>query len=139
MTDELNFKTDSSFKSVTYDKDADSWYFVFSDNIVFNTQTIWRLLDNRKIKLVSLDNGHQFGLTEPIDLVEKLNEILIGKHLLEIKVKQNTADLQLTLTDNLQIEILITSSGYESYQFLLEKKNYIGMGSGEISIYENKV
>jgi hypothetical protein len=137
MTDELNFKTVSLFKSVTYEKDADSWHFEFSDNIGFFAQTLWRLLDNKRIELVSLDNGHQFGLPEPIDLVERLNEKLIGKHLLEIKVKQNTADLQLTLTDNLQIEIFITSSGYESYQFSIDKKNYIGLGSGEISFYEN--
>ncbi len=137
MTNELIFKTNSIFQSSTYDKDADSWSFVFADRIYFNIQTIWRLFDNKKIKRVSLDNGQQFGLPQPIDLAPEINEYLIGKKILEIKVKQDTGDLILTLTDNLQIEILITSSGYESYNFTIDNKNYIGLGSGDIAIYDN--
>lgn len=137
MTNELIFKTNSIFQSSTYDKDADSWSFVFADSIYFNIQTIWRLFDNKKIKKVSLDNGKQFGLPQPIDLAADINEYLIGKKILEIKVKQDTGDLILTLSDNLQIEILITSSGYESYNFTIDNKNYIGLGSGDLAIYDN--
>jgi hypothetical protein len=136
--DQLTFKTYSIFDSVAYDKDGDSWRFSFSDIINFTTQTIWRLLKNRKIQWVSLDNGQQFGLQTPIDLIEKLTSDLTGKHLLEIIVKPNTADLLLNLTDNLQIEIFICSSGYESYNFTMDRKNYIGMGSGDIAIYDYK-
>ena len=138
MKNELTFKTNSLFNSVSYDKDGDSWRFSFSDNINFIAQTIWRVLKNKKIQWVSLDNGQQFGLPNPINLIDKLTSELKGKHLLEIIVKPNTADLLLNLTDNLQIEIFISSSGYESYNFSINKKNYIGMGSGEIAIYENQ-
>jgi hypothetical protein len=138
MTNEMIFKTNSIFQSLTYDKDADSWYFVFTGNICFNVESIWRLLENKKIKRVSLDNGQQFGLPKPIDLASEINTYLFGKKILEIKVKQDTADLVLTLTDNMQIEILITSSGYESYNFTIDNKNYIGLGSGEIAIYDNR-
>lgn len=135
MTSKLTFKTNASFKSVAYDKDTDAWRFVFSDDIDFNAQTIWRLLKKNKIKWVSLDNGQQFGLPKPVNLVEKLTEELMGKHLLEIKIKQGTADVLLTLTDNFQIEIFISSSGYESYNFSIGDKTYIGMGSGDIAFF----
>jgi hypothetical protein len=138
MTQELTFKTNGLFEYVTYDKDADSWYFVFEDNIAFSTQTIWRLLKNKNIQWVSLDNGQQFGLPAPVNLVEKLTSELTDKRLVEIKVKQDTADLLLSLSDNLEIEIFISSSGYESYNFSVDKKNYIGMGSGDIAIFDNE-
>ncbi len=137
MTNEMIFKTNSYFKSLTYDKDADLWYFVFDDKICFNIYTIWRLLENKKIKLVSLDNGHQFGLPKPVDLATEINKYLTNKKILEIKIKQDTADLKLTLTDNLIIEVFISSSGYESYNFTIGNKNYIGLGSGDIAIFDN--
>ena len=136
MTTELTIKTNSLFNSVSYDKNADSWKFSFSDNIEINTQTIWRILKNKKIQWVSLDNGEQFGLSSPINLIEILNSELSGKYLLEIIVNPYTADLLLNLTDNLQIEILISSSGYESYNFSIDKKIYVGMGSGDIAIFD---
>lgn len=139
MINELIYKTNSIFQSLTYDKDAELWYFVFEDNICFNIYTMWRLLENKKIKWVSLDNEQQFGLPKPIDLAKEINELLIDKKILEIKVKQDTADLELTLTDNLLIEVFISSSGYESYNFSLDKKNYIGLGSGNIAIFDNQI
>jgi hypothetical protein len=136
MKNELIFKTNSRFQSVSYNSEADSWFFEFDDNIVFFTQTIWRLMVDKKIKLVSLDHEQIFGLPKPLDLIVKVQEYLLNSNLLEIKVKQNTADLLLTLTNNLQIEIFISSIGYESYNFSIDKKNYIGMGSGDIAIYD---
>lgn len=134
MRKEFIFKTNALFESVKYNQDADSWYFNFSDNIFFYFETFWRLLKNKNIHWVSLDNRQQFGLTEPIDLVEKLTSELKGKRLIEIRIKEETADLFLSLTENLEIEVFISSSGYESYNFVLDKKNYFGMGSGYIEI-----
>jgi hypothetical protein len=138
MTKKLTFNTNAQFQSVTYDKDGDSWYFVFANNIAFNAQTIWRLLKNKNIQWISLDHGQQFGLPEPIDLVGNMTAELTGKRLIKIKVKQNTADLLLTFTDDLEIEMFISSSGYESYNFSIDKTTYIGMGSGDIAIFGNQ-
>ncbi len=87
--------------------------------------------------MVSLDNGHQFGLPESVNTEKILNEKLSGKYLNEIKIKKNTADLLLTFTDNFQLEVLISSTGYETYQFTLNNANYIGMGDGSVSVYQN--
>ncbi len=128
------FKTDLHFEQLTYNHDADSWTFRFHTDH-FTAYGLWRILENKKIRFVSLDNGQQFGLSKPIDLVTEVNEILKSKRLKTIVIKPDTSDLQLILTDNFEIEIFITSSGYETYEFSYDSKRYIGQGSGEIAIF----
>ena len=136
MTKDLTFKTNSIFDSVTYDKDADSWHFYFADRIYVSSSGFWRLLNANRIVFVSLDNGHQFGLPQPLDLVENITKQLTGKKLTEIRVDKDTADLTLTISDDIKIQIFIASSGYETYDFSIEDKRYIGLGSGDIGIVE---
>jgi hypothetical protein len=128
------FKTDLPFDQVIYDQDGDSWTFRFGPDY-FTTYGLWRILENKKIKFVSLDNGQQFGLPKPIDLVTEANELMKNKKLTVINIKPDTSDLQLILSDNFEIEIFITSSGYETYSFSFDSKTYIGQGSGEIAIF----
>ena len=137
MKNELAFTTNFLFENVTFDKEAESWRFYFSDSVYFSAYGFWRLLTNNKITWVSFDNEQQFGLPKPIDMVEELNQVLTGKRLTKIEVLENTFDLTLTLTDGLKIDIYIASSGYESYDFSINNKRYIGLGSGDIAIFEN--
>ena len=138
MTKNLIFKTTASFNSATYDKDGESWHFIFDNKIWITSSGFWRLLKSNKIVSISLDNGHQFGLPEPLDLVQELNNILTGKKLLKIVVENDTSDINLFISDDIKIEIFISSTGYETYEFGIENKRYIGLGSGEIAIIENK-
>ena len=137
MTNELTFTTNSLFDKVTFDKEADCWLFSFADKIYASSSGFWRLLEMNKIIFVSLDNEQQFGLPKPIDLAEELNKILIGKRLKKIDVIKDTFDLSLTLTEELKLEIYIASSGYETYDFSINAKRYIGLGSGDIAIFDN--
>lgn len=138
MTTDLIFKTNSIFESVSYDKDTDSWNFYFTDKIYVSSSGFWRLLEANKITIVSLDNGHQFGLPKPLDLVAEIKKQLTGKKLIEVRVDKNTADLTLTISDNIKIQVFISSSGYETYDFSFEDNRYIGLGSGDIAIFDNK-
>ena len=136
MITDLTFKTNSIFDSVAYDKDANAWYFSFADNIYASSSGFWRLLKANRIVFVSLDNGRQFGLPQPLDIVENIMKQLTGKKLTEIKVDKDTGDLTLTISDNIQIQIFVASLGYESYDFSFEGKRFIGLGSGDIGIVE---
>ncbi len=93
------------------------------------------MLKNHKIKYVSLDDGHQFGLPKPFNLREALIEDLNGKSLQEVIIKENTSDLLLKFNNDLEIEVFISSGGYESYSLVIEENQYIGMGGGEIAIF----
>ena len=137
MTNELTFIADSLFDKVIFDKDGENWIFYFTEKIYANSSGFWRLLQKHKILFVSFDNNQHFGLSRPIDLVEELNRILSGQHLKKIEVIQDTYDLILTLTNDLIIEIYISSSGYETYDFSIDDKSYIGLGSGDIAIFDN--
>jgi hypothetical protein len=92
----------------------------------------WRILKNSKIILVSTDNGQQFGLPEPLDLVSEITKELTGKTLKRIIADKDTADLELEITDEIKIEIYTSSSGYENYYLAINNKTFIGMGGGTI-------
>jgi hypothetical protein len=57
--------------------------------------------------------------------------------LIKIEVIKDTFDLVFTLTDGVRLEIFISSSGYETYNFFIDNKRYIGLGSGKIAIIDN--
>ncbi len=130
------FTTNQLFKSISDDSETGRWNFVFENDICISTSGLWRLLQENKIKGVSLDNGHQFWLSEPLNLVEKVTQQLLGKTLTKIVVNPNTADLTLVISDNISIEIFIVSTGYETYEFTIDNERYIGLGSWEIGIVE---
>lgn len=136
MTQDLIFKTKAKFQSVTYDKDTDTWYFYFANQIHASSSGFWRLTEANKIILVSLDHRNQFGLPQPMDLVESVTKHLSKKTLTEIKVDKDTADMTLLISDEIKIQIFIASSGYETYEFCLQDKRYIGLGTGKIGIVE---
>lgn len=138
MTEELIFKTNSPFDSVSFDRSTNDWCFLFTDKIYVIASGFWRLIKSDRIIFVSFDNGQQFGRTKPIDLIGEVTRQLTGKNLTEIIVKQNTADLTLLISDKIKIEIFIASSGYESYDLSIYGKRYIGLGSGDIKIIDNK-
>lgn len=137
LVQDIVITTDSIFDSISFDSNADNWMFNFKNNVSLFASTLWRLLKDDQIILVSADHGQQFGLPKPVDAVNELSTLLTGQKLTNIKIKRNTADLILTLTDGFQMEIFISSGGYESYNLHADNKQYIGMGMGDIAIFND--
>jgi len=132
---QLTFDTNSQFKTVSFDDGSMSWLFSFEDSISFVVSGFWRLLKDNKIYFVSLYHGHQFGLPKPVDLVENASMFLKEQKLLKIEIDENTADVTLGLTDGIELQVLIASSGYETYQFSILGRKYIGLGGGNIAVF----
>lgn len=130
----VSFKTNSAFLDIQFDS-AGWWHFLFDNNIVIDSDDFWRILKNDRILYTSFDEGQQFGLPDPLNLGEKLKEELTGKKLIELDVSETTGDLTLYLSDNIMLQVFITSCGYESYLFSIDGKRYIGGGAGDISYY----
>jgi hypothetical protein len=136
--EKLFFKTDSKFKAIDF-AEVDFWTFSFANEICVTIEGgFWRILRNNKIMGVSFDHLHQFGLPAPINLVADITEILKDKILKEVKILETTGDLILSISDDITIEVFITSSGYESYSFYIDNKIYVGAGSGKIAMYNIK-
>jgi hypothetical protein len=134
LDQDIIISTDCSFDSVSYDNEANSWMVNFKFDVSLFASTLWRLLKDDRIILVSADHGQQFALPKPVDIVTEFSRLLIEQKLINIKIKRNTADLILTLTNGYTIEAFISSGGYESYCLNAGKKQYIGMGMGDIAI-----
>lgn len=136
MVNDLNFTTDSLFENVAYERDANSWRFIFADKVIVSVSGFWRLLEKNQIVLVSLDHGQQFGLPKPVDLEEQIENKLSAQKLTKIEINKNTGDLSLLLTDEFKLEVYIASTGYETYDISVGNKRYIGQGSGDIAIID---
>jgi len=108
---QISFHTNALFEDVRYDPNSSDWIFRFSSSISVAASSFWRLLDNGKIRLVSLDHGHQFGLPNPVDMTEELSVCLKGKTLTGIAVINDAGDLKLSFTNNIELEIFVTSTG----------------------------
>lgn len=131
----LAFETDAPFIEVKWNE-SNYWQFVFENGININAEdTLWRLLQNGKIRFISTDHMQQFGLPKPINMVEEITNALLETRLSKIDVKEDTGDLKLFLSNNYLLEFFITSSGYESYSFSINNHRYIGMGRGEIAVF----
>lgn len=135
MTTEQTFQTNYLFQSVTYDSIAESWRFTFDHNLSFHVAAFWRVVKDQKIIIVSLDHGHTFGHNSPLDVAYETTKALTGKFLTEVRILPYTGDLILSIIDHIEIQVFISSTGYESFDFYIEHKRIIGMGSGEIAMF----
>jgi hypothetical protein len=89
---------------------------VFADNVVMGVGTLWRLVTSAYVCVTSEDDNHQFGLPAPVNAEAKANGLLSGKSVESIEVDFSTGDLRLQIEGPLTLEIVTTSSGYESWQ-----------------------
>ncbi len=138
MENKFVYKTNSNFESVTYDSDSDSWHFSFTERIFVFISGFWRLLVSNKVKFVSTDNGHYFGKENPLDLTYELPKLLKNKKLIEIQIDKDTSDLILNFSENVAVQILISSIGYETFNLKFKDKEYIGLGSSKLEIIDGK-
>ena len=112
------------------------WVFTFQDGINLTVECLWRLIEGKRIKLTSEDNGQQFGLPAPIVAIDELRKILIGAEIRSIELCEGTLDLVLKFGSGLSLEIIPTSSGHEAWNIGVNDKLYIAGGGGELSVFD---
>ena len=105
-----------------------SWFFRFSDAESLRAGCLWRLMRNGRLSLTSNDHGQKFGLTQPVDAVLLAAASLTGKEVVSIAWSDETGDLGIILGDDLVLQVLVDSSGYETWELSLEGKRYIAQG-----------
>jgi hypothetical protein len=117
---------------VSVDFDDQSWFFRFSENEWLRAGCLWRLLRNGRISLTSNDHGQLFGLTQPIDAVLLAAASFAGKEVTAMGWDDETADFGISLDDDLILQLLPDSSGYEAWELHFEGKHYIAAGGGSV-------
>ena len=97
-------------------REGDWWLTTADGSAGVSISTFWRLRDSSKI-LVSLeDDGHQFGLPEPIDVEASANGAMANLAVKDVDIDGATGDLRFTFPHGMSLEVIVTSAGYECWQ-----------------------
>ena len=111
----------------------DSWSFNFDGRLWLNVQCPWRIINERGIKLGSVDNGQQFGLPSPVDGSAVAMRLLADAPLREVLVAEKTGDIAFEFESGSRLDVFNNSSGYEGWSCGIPGFEIIGMGGGTIA------
>lgn len=113
------------------------WHFSFEEMGGISAESPWRIIEHGRIVLSSDDHRQQFGLPAPIDAVERASSMLAGSEVIEVNVMEGTADLIVSLTRDMRLEIIPFSSGYEGWQVTCPTgEQIIAQGGGQLSTWK---
>ncbi|MEM7316355.1 MAG: DUF6188 family protein, partial [Planctomycetota bacterium] len=90
------------------------WLFAFARESKLVVECLWRLVEGKRIRLTSLDDGQQLGLPTPVDAEHEINSRLVNASVVTVTLR-DTLDLQLTFDTGHILEIIPDSSGYEAW------------------------
>lgn len=120
-------------------RDAD-WVFLFggdgAEGCFLTTDALWRVVEGGRIRLTSEDDRQQFGLPAPVDAQDTCRRIFHGRSAHSVSVDPVTADVTIRFDADVRLEIMSTSSGYESWQARFRHADQdvtlIGAGGGSL-------
>ncbi len=127
----MRIDTNDTLQELVYDGYSWFWYF---DAAWLSTGCFWRFLKDGKVFAGSIDHGETFGRSTAVDLTSKLRQELDGASLTCVEIDDNTGDVTLQFGDRFQVQLFISSLGYESYDMIVGGKNYVGMGSSHVAV-----
>jgi hypothetical protein len=129
----MRIETDDEQQELVYDGYSWFWYF---GSAWLSTGGFWRFLKDGSVFAGSIDHGETFGRGTAVDLTVRLKQDLEGSRLRHIDIDDATGDLTLQFGERFQVQVFISSLGYESYDLIVQGKNYIGMGSSHVATKE---
>ena len=113
------------------------WSFSFGQKVTVGVECLWRIVTRGRVALTSEDHGHQFGLPAPVDAVARCTELFSTRHVSAVTLREDTADLAIEFTDDLRLEVIPTSAGYESWRLHDPSgTSYFVQGGGQICIWK---
>jgi hypothetical protein len=115
-----------------------SWSFIFSDGGSVVTESAWRLVTKEGIGVASEDHGHTFGLKGPVDASAHVLAATKEKKILEVRITERTSDLLVLFEQDVSLEFLNLSCGYESWRAGHGSEEVICMGGGQLALHLNK-
>ena len=111
------------------------WVFTFSNNASVGVEASWRIIAEGRNQFGDGDHGHQFGLPAPIDGESLVHELLSGKAVRAIDIREDTGDLILTFDNGTKLEVVHISAGYEGWQLTTGTLNVVAQGGGQLAIW----
>ncbi|WP_298336333.1 hypothetical protein [uncultured Erythrobacter sp.] len=114
---------------VRLERDTSQWSVLIGQDFVITTLS-WRLIGAKSIIVTDEDDGHKFGLPEPVDAKVQANDALNGYVISRLDIDRKTGDLSIQVGDGLIFQIVSSSSGYEIWQVYRKGEFFGVVGSG---------
>jgi len=115
--------------------DHGAWSFRFEGDFWITAETWWRLTSKEGVCLTREDHQQQFGLPVPVNAATAIFEIIEETTVTAVIVTTATSDLQIEFASGHSLEVLVSSSGHESWQLGGPSiGQIIATGGGEIAI-----
>jgi hypothetical protein len=119
-------------------READ-WTFDLGDGTSIAVGCHWRLISTDGIALTDEDDGQQFGLPIPVDAEAQANALLAGATVSIVAVDRLTSDLSLRFSNDLRLDLLNNSSGYEGWQSSFahgeSRSSIVALGGGGLAFF----
>jgi hypothetical protein len=131
MNSSLNWLKGKTLANVR--KQDFSWFFTFTGGGSVATEQLWRLVNPQRLVVASEDHEQLFGLKEPVDATSRVMATIGTKKLIDYSCSKVCSDLILNFEDEIQIEFLNTSGGYESWRAENNNMMVVSQGGGRLS------
>jgi hypothetical protein len=106
-----------------------AWWLRFTGHVALYIPNLWRLTEGGNICATSEDHNQLFGLERPFDAREVLQR-LFNVPILKAEVTAGTTDLVVTFANDLSLQVLTTSVGYEGWSLLVTGRHrFIARGA----------
>ena len=107
------------------------WVFNFDNDLSITLECTWRLLKSNTIVLSDGDHMQKFGRDNPVNVASEAKLLLSGIPIETFAIGELPADLRIKFGNNIVLEAFCDSSGYESWQMILQGKTYVVTGGGK--------
>lgn len=119
-------------EAVIHDTQSHEWVFAFTRKIALQVSAPWRITVSNEIRLGFEDHEQLFGLAAPLDIQERLSEIVIGRRVNSVHTSEQ-GDLTIQFEGETVLWVFNSSMGYEGWILNGPGNKYVvGQGGGRI-------
>lgn len=117
--------------------DDRAWGMEFSGGLSLYVECLWRVIFKGRIYISSSDHGHTFGNEKTVDAPSLLREVVASSPITETVLAPVTSDLTLQFSNNAELQLIVASTGYESWSLTLEDGSQLQvLGGGTYCIFK---
>lgn len=115
--------------------EPESWWFEFADAGSLRVDSLWRIVARGRVVASSTDHGVKFGLPAPTDQAEISRAYVCNRTIRSAFIREGSGDLILELDGSVALEVLVTSTGHESWALVCPNGDeVIALGGGELHV-----
>lgn len=100
---------------------------------MLTAERTWRVIKGGRIAIADMDHGQLFGHAVPVDARERAMHAIAGATVTQAQFDESTGDLRVHFDNDVRLEVLTHSSGYESWTlFRPDGTQLVAVGSGGV-------